>query len=50
VDVQRVAEILFTGLIAAGIMTTEERRALHERQQAKCEANGHHNPKPSEAK
>jgi transcriptional regulator with XRE-family HTH domain len=45
VDVQRVAEILFIKLIDAGIMTTEERRALHDRQQAKCEANGHHNPK-----
>jgi transcriptional regulator with XRE-family HTH domain len=47
VDVQRVAEILFIKLIDAGIMTTEERRALHDRQQAKCEANGHHNPKAS---
>ncbi len=42
VDVQRCAEILFTGLIAAGIMTEEERRDVHDRQQAKCERNGHH--------
>lgn len=42
VDVQRCAEILFTGLIAAGIMTEADRRAVHEAQQAKCEEHGHH--------
>jgi transcriptional regulator with XRE-family HTH domain len=47
VDVQRCAEVLFTGLIASGIMTTEDRLEVHARQQAKCEANGHHNPKAS---
>lgn len=44
VDVQRCAEILFTGLIAAGIMSESDQRSIHEAQQAKCELHGHHRP------
>lgn len=42
IDVQRCAEILMTSLVAAGVMSEVELRELHERQQAKCEAKGHH--------
>lgn len=42
VDVQRCAEILFTALIAAGIMSVDDQRDVHTRQQAKCEERGHH--------
>lgn len=42
VDVQRCAEILFVGLIASGVMTEEDLRDVHERQQRKCEERGHH--------
>lgn len=42
VDVQRCAEILFVGLIASGCMTEADLRAVHEAQQRKCEARGHH--------
>jgi transcriptional regulator with XRE-family HTH domain len=41
-DVMRGGEILFLKLIAAEIMTQEDRMELHDRQQAKCERNGHH--------
>ena len=42
VDVQRCAEILFVGLIASGCMTEADLKAVHEAQQRKCEARGHH--------
>lgn len=42
VDIQRCAEILMLELIVAGVMTEDDRRDLHERQQAKCEQRGHH--------
>ncbi len=44
VDVQRCAEVLFTALIAAHVMTEDELRGVHERQQRKCEKRGHHLP------
>lgn len=42
IDVQRCAEILFLQLIEAGVMTDDDRRSLHDRQQRKCEQHGHH--------
>lgn len=42
IDIQRCAEILMTALIAAGVMSEAEQRDLNDRQQAKCEAHGHH--------
>ncbi len=42
IDVQRCAEILMLQLVEAGVMTDDERRELYDRQQAKCERNGHH--------
>lgn len=42
VDIQRCAEILMTTLVAAQVMTESDRIDLHARQQAKCEAKGHH--------
>lgn len=42
IDIQRCAEILMTALITAGVMSESEQRDLNDRQQAKCEANGHH--------
>jgi transcriptional regulator with XRE-family HTH domain len=44
VDIQRCAEILFLQLIAAGVMTEEDRREIHNRQQNKCIDRGHHKP------
>ena len=44
VDIQRCAEILFLQLIAAGVMTEEDRREIHQRQQNKCIDRGHHKP------
>lgn len=41
-DVMRGAEELFLVLIDSGIMSVEERREVHERQQLKCERRGHH--------
>jgi transcriptional regulator with XRE-family HTH domain len=42
IDVQRCAEILMLQLIEAGVMSDEDRRDLHDRQQKKCEERGHH--------
>lgn len=42
VDIQRCAEILMTALISAQVMSENERLELYSRQQAKCEAKGHH--------
>ncbi len=42
IDVKRGVEILELQLICSQIMTEDERRKVYERQQAKCEANGHH--------
>lgn len=42
VDVQRCAEVLFTELIAAGVMSDDDQRDVHALQQRKCEARGHH--------
>lgn len=42
IDIQRCAEILMTALVTAGIMSEAEQRELNDRQQAKCEAHGHH--------
>lgn len=42
IDVQRCAEILMTALVASEVITENERRDLHNRQQRKCEEKGHH--------
>jgi hypothetical protein len=44
IDIQRCSEILMTALIVAQILTESDRKELHDRQQAKCEAKGHHVP------
>lgn len=44
VDIQRCAEILMTTLVAAQVISESDRRDIHARQQAKCEAKGHHIP------
>ncbi len=44
IDIKRCVEILELELIASGAMTDGERRDIYERQQAKCEARGHHKP------
>ena len=49
VDVQRCAEILFIGLIHAGVMTDVDQRDIYAKQQQKCIENGHHNPEIQEA-
>lgn len=41
-DVMRGAEELFLVLIDCGIMSVEDRREVHARQQLKCEERGHH--------
>nr|WP_226989367.1 helix-turn-helix transcriptional regulator [Desulfuromonas sp. TF] len=49
VDVERCSQEMFFALIAAGIMTEEDRKEIHRRQQEKCERNGHHKPPTREA-
>lgn len=49
VDVQRCAEILFVGLIHAGVMTDVDQREIYAQQQEKCEERGHHQPETGEA-
>lgn len=49
VDVQRCSEVLFLQLIAAGVITEEERGAIHHQQQQKCIERGHHVPEQKEA-
>lgn len=49
VDVQRCAEILFIGLIHAGVMTDVDQRDIYAQQQQKCVERGHHNPEIQEA-
>jgi len=48
VDIQRCAEILMTSLIAGKILSEADRMELHDRQQQKCEAKGHHIPRSGE--
>lgn len=48
VDVQRCAEILFVGLIHAGVMTDVDQREIYAQQQEKCEERGHHQPETGE--
>lgn len=48
VDVERGIEILRTELILQGAHTLEEVMSVHESQQAKCEAHGHHKPTGTE--
>jgi len=49
VDVQRCAEILFIGLIHAGVMTDVDQRDIYAQQQQKCVERGHHNQEIQEA-
>jgi transcriptional regulator with XRE-family HTH domain len=44
VDVKRGIEILEFQLVLSGLHTSDDIRAVYNRQQAKCEAHGHHKP------
>jgi transcriptional regulator with XRE-family HTH domain len=47
IDVKRGIEILEFELVLEGVHTPKDLKSVYERQQAKCEARGHHKPKGS---
>lgn len=49
IDAKRCIEILELELILSGTHSSAELQKVYDRQQAKCEANGHHNPAKEQA-
>lgn len=45
IDVKRGIEILEFELLLSGLHSPQDMKSVYERQQRKCEANGHHKPK-----